>query len=337
MLDVFKSSAFDLISLTEAINLLPYVPTQLGRMGLFKSVPITTDKAAIEFKENVISIIPAQARGSMENVKGGPKRVVKVIQVPHLPLNSAITADDVSGVRAFGTEDQVEGVSTLVNQCLEDMRQDHETTYEWHRMGAVSGKLLDADGDVLVDFFDEFNVTEQAFSFDFEDEDAVKLTATAIDRAMRKALGGIPFTGIQALCGDAFFDALVTSAGAKAAYNRWNDGAFFRELQGNPEVGFTWCGITWLNYMGYFNETVSFIETDEARIFPKSPGVFRVAHAPANFIETVNTPGRPFYAKQKPDDWNTRVDIHTQSNPLHYCVRPQALMKGTIGGSSESE
>jgi hypothetical protein len=337
MLDVFNNSAFDLISLTESINLMPYAPSQLGSMGLFTPNPITTDRAALEYKENVISLIPAKARGSMENVKGGATRKMKILQVPYLPLNSAITADDVQGVRAFGSEDQVEGITQLVNNRLAEMRQDHETTWEWHRMGAVNGILLDADGSELVDFFDLYGITQQEFVFDFTDEDSVKQQAQNLTRAMRHALGGMAFTGIQALCGDEFFDSLVKSEAAKTAYNRWNDGAFFRTLQGTPQAGFDFCGIHWLNYDGYFNETTRFIPLDDCRFFPLgAPGLFRVALSPAPFIETVNTPGKAFYAKQKQDEWGTRVDLHTNSSPLHYCVRPQALMRGTVTAGSVS-
>lgn len=336
MLDVFNSDAFSVVSLTEAINLMPYKPSRLGQMGLFANKPINTTTAVLEYKENRLGIIPTQARGSHENVKGGGTRIVKAVKVPHLPLNSTILADDVQGVRRFGSEDETEGVAEVVNDRLQELRQDHEVTWEYHRAGAINGVVLDADGTTeIVNLFDLFSISQTEVEFDFSDEDTVKLAAQSITRTLRHALGGIPFSGIHAFCGDGFFDALVTSDAAKAAYNRWQDGAFLRELQGSPNAGFTWCGITWENYDGYFNDSLSFIETNEARIIPTgSPQLFQVAIAPADFVETVNTVGQPFYAKQERMKFDKGIDIHTQSNPLHYCTRPQALLKGVFAGST---
>jgi len=339
MLDVFTNDAFSMVSLTESINLMPYVPARLGSLGLFRPKPIATLTAVLEYKQNTINIIPSRARGSRENVRGGGTRIAKAVKVPHLPEGSSILADDVQGVRAFGSEDQVEGVAQLVNTRLEELRQDHEVTAEWHRMGALSGVLLDADGvSVIESFFDLFGITETEFPFDLTvDEDGVKLQAQALSRLMRHLMGAWPFTGIHAMCGDSFFDDLITSPSAKAAYDRWQDGQFKRELQGSPGGGFTWCGVTWENYDGYFTDSFSFINTDECRFFPTgAPGLFGVAYAPADYIETVNTLGRPFYAKQERMKFDKGVELETQSNALHYCTRPQVLIKGVKAGSGSS-
>jgi len=50
-------------------------------------------------------------------------------------------------------------------------------------------------------------------------------------------------------------------------------------------------------------------------------------NAPADFNETVNTPGLPLYAKLAPRKFERGWDIHTQSNPLPLCRRPEVLVK----------
>ena len=35
-LDIFSSSAFSMVSLTDAINKMPYVPGRIGQLGLFR-------------------------------------------------------------------------------------------------------------------------------------------------------------------------------------------------------------------------------------------------------------------------------------------------------------
>ena len=35
-LDIFSSSAFSMVALTDAINKMPYVPGRIGQLGLFR-------------------------------------------------------------------------------------------------------------------------------------------------------------------------------------------------------------------------------------------------------------------------------------------------------------
>ncbi|MBU6956103.1 major capsid protein, partial [Hahella sp. HN01] len=51
--------------------------------------------------------------------------------------------------------------------------------------------------------------------------------------------------------------------------------------------------------------------------------------APADFNETVNTIGKPLYAKQEPRKFGRGTDLHTQSNPLPMCRRPGVLVRLT--------
>ena len=91
--------------------------------------------------------------------------------------------------------------------------------------------------------------------------------------------------------------------------------------------GFEYGGITWENYRGNVSGT-PFFALDEAYVVPENTGLFATRFAPADFIETVNTPGLPVYAKQAPDpELNRWVKIHTQSNPLNLCLRPRGVVK----------
>src|SRR5690606_26204575 len=92
--------------------------------------------------------------------------------------------------------------------------------------------------------------------------------------------------------------------------------------------GFEFGGIVFENYRGSIGGT-PFIGANDCRMFPVGvPDLFATAYAPANYIETVNTTGRPMYAKITPAPKGTHVDIDVQSNPLPYCTRPKVLMQG---------
>jgi hypothetical protein len=46
-------------------------------------------------------------------------------------------------------------------------------------------------------------------------------------------------------------------------------------------------------------------------------------------METVNTIGLPYYAKQERIPFDKGVQLELQSNPLHICTKPRAIIKLT--------
>ena len=108
MLDVFKSDAFHFTKLVAAINLIPYVPTRLGSLGLFSQEGVSTLTVAIEMQNNVLTLVPTAARGTSGAVKTLQPRNVRDFRTSHLPQRVAIMADEVMGLRAFGSETEEE-------------------------------------------------------------------------------------------------------------------------------------------------------------------------------------------------------------------------------------
>ena len=57
--------------------------------------------------------------------------------------------------------------------------------------------------------------------------------------------------------------------------------------------------------------------------------MFTTYYAPADYTETVNTNGLPYYARQMLMDYNKGVEMEFQSNPLCINTRPNAVIKLT--------
>lgn len=329
MLDVFKSNAFSSVSLTASINMLPYAPARLGKLGLFRTKSITTTTAVVERKGNKLSLIPTRARGAATTAMTRNRRKVRTFEVPHLPVNDEVLAHEVQNVRAFGSEDSTDAVAGIVNERLESMKQSLELTKEFHRIGCISGQILDADAStVIYNLFTEFGIAETTVDFDFTvGAQDMKLKALEVIRAIEDALGAQTYTRIHAMCGNNFFDALISHATVTSAFERAQDNQFAR-VQQTGEGGFEFAGIMWENYRGSVGGT-NFVHTDKARFFPVGvPDLFQEVYAPANFNEAVNTPGKPFYAKQAVMEFDVGVKLHAQTNPLMLCTQPEVLILG---------
>lgn len=341
MLDIFDNDAFSVHALTAAIDKLPFAPGRLGELGVFRSVPVTTPMAVIEERLGTLSLLMSKLRGTTEqNTQSGNRRRVRAFPIPHVPHWDALLASDLDGKRAFGSEDQLDTFSQILNDRLENMKQDHEMTHEWHRMGALKGVVYDGDGTTsLYNWYTEFGITESIVYFNsynggtYDNSNPTadfKKVSLQVIRHIRDALGGTPFKGVHALCGDTFFDALISHPTVRRAYERYRDGEVLRSSQiGEGEI-FPFAGIDWENYRGTFG-SAEFVPATEARFFPTgTKDVFLEVIAPADFIETVNTRGMKVYAKQERMKFDKGIELHTQSNVLYMCTRPSALVRGML-------
>ena len=338
VLDTFNSDFFSTVSLTASLEKLPFVPGFLGGLGIFEQVGIDSRTAVIEERQGRLTLIPTAAPGTMPNSHQGSSKKGTAFPVPYIPLNAAVMASDVSGKRLFGSKNELETVSAVVNQRLLEMRQSMETTFEYHRNGAISGILLDADGTTeIYNFFSDFGTSEQTVDFDFSAATDIKAKCTSVIRNVQTALGNAPFSGLIGLAGDTFWDELIGHADVKAAYSRWNDGQvlFTQQMGGGNFVGnmgqqgFTFGGITFYNYRANIGAT-PFVATGNCRFVPVGvPGLFQHISAPGTFMEAAGTIGIPMYAKQERMKFDVGVELHVQANPLMICTRPRCLVKGT--------
>ena len=67
---------------------------------------------------------------------------------------------------------------------------------------------------------------------------------------------------------------------------------------------------------------------NEAIVVPDGvPGLVITRFAPADYNETVNTIGLPYYARSEPKKMNKGWDLEAQSNPINICTRPASLIR----------
>ncbi|MCB1890373.1 MAG: major capsid protein [Rhodocyclaceae bacterium] len=327
-LDIFNNDAFSVTTLSASISETPFQPSRLVELGLFQNDPIDTTEAWFEFDGQTLKLVKAGQRGAPgESIAKDRARAVG-FKAKHLKRNDALLADAVQNARAFGSDSELDSVMGKVERIIMKHRRDIETTIEYHRMGAIKGQILDADGStVLEDLFAKFGLTQQT--------QAMALTTTTTDvrgkaiAAKRKSedvIGAAPVRGYRAFCGDGFFDAFVSHAKVEAAYDRWMDGAGLRD---DVRGGFRFADVIWENYRGNVGG-IPFVGTDDAYLVPEGvPDLFVVNFAPADYMETANTDGLPFYAKTDRMPMDRGQEIEVQSNPLAICTRPRSVIKLT--------
>lgn len=325
--DVFKPDLFTTVALVGAINAQPFLPGRLGEMGIFAESGVETTSVAIESVQGTLKLVQSSIRGAVGQTRTDDKRRGVVLAVPHLQTNDALMADSIQNVRAFGSPDATVAQTAKRDEKLGAMARDLDYTLENHRLGAIQGKVFDADGATLLyNLFTTFNIAEPTeIDFDLDNVapaiGVVKKKCTQVIRAIAVALGSLPFTGVHGLCGDAFYDDLIAHPETQKLFEIQQNAQM--RIENSAYSQFLYGGILFENYRGHGAVAVG---TDKCRFFPIGvPDLFRTIFAPADYLETVNTIGLPRYAKAEPMKFDKGIELEGQSNPLNLCTRPGVL------------
>ena len=349
--DAFNSDAFSLITMTEAISRMPYVPQTLAAMNLFEERGVATTTVSVNTKNRTLTLVPAVNRSAapMAPSQPIPHNKADVIPIPNLTRltqEDTILSHEVQDRRRWNSENELLSVMDLILERTEDMQRNLRATLELHRLGAARGIVIDADGSTeLFNWFTIFNVTPAAtVFFDFANAVAPEVlnTCHALRRSMVRASGNAMTenTPIVALCGDNFYDDLTGHPEVRDTYANWSAASSLLGNDGTFRVfgAFRFGEINFINYRstddGGASPAVG-IPTEEAAFFPLLRGeMFRTYWMPHETFESVNMPGREMYAQVVPDrDRNAFVKYFLDSYPMFMNRRPELCRTGSTAAS----
>jgi hypothetical protein len=340
MINIFRNDAFSEIALTTAVERIPHLPQTLSQMGLFTPNPIRTTMLAVEERNGVLALVPMSQRGEPTNSeRNTERRKMRAFDIPRIFKGDTIHAHELQNIREFGQESVLMQVQAEVARRLSGptgILTHLDYTEEFQMLAAVQGFLLDADGSVWYNWFDEFEFVqpdEIAFNLDANIEYSLLPICNALVRSMARSAQGAftTETSVTALCGDSFYDKLTNHVDVQKTYKNWSDAAQLRE--GGAFQHFRFGGIEWVNYRGSDDNSTIKIPNEKAKFFPRGAlGVFEKAMAPGESFDWVNQPGRERYVVPIFDrDRNAWWRMEAYEFPLYICKRPEVLRTGRQG------
>ncbi len=339
ILDIFNNDAFSLASMTEAIQKVPTVPEKLASMNLFTPMPIRTVSFGVELKENGLTLIPFSERGEPLTQKSQSKRKIVTFQTNRIAKGDKLLASELQFVRQFNSEDQ------MIQATMEEIAQrqsgpgglldDLNTTKEYHRMNAVFGKVLDADGTLETDYFEEFGI-EQPVVIDLalattSGGELRKKIEENIVIPMRKSAKGARFNKVYAMCGEGAWLKLGLNPEWRETWLAQQQGQELRNATIDQTYNFAGC--EWFLYLGTDDDTVE-MESDEIVFFPGGQGntVFREVLSPGERFDNVGQLGQPVYSQVIVDEKRqTHAEIEVFSYPKYMNTRPEMIKRATSG------
>lgn len=333
MIDIWDGEGFTIESLTAAVNKEPYRPGQVSASGIFEEDGVTTTRISIEERNGKLSLVEPTPRGGPGETTGDDSRNLVPFDIDHYERNDAVIADEVQNVRAFGTTDQLETIQNRVERKGMRHAQDLTMTLEHQRVGAIKGIVTSKSGKTLHDLYSRFGISvPSAVSLEL-DVEATNVGSVWQDvvYAIEDALDE-PYGGIHVFTGKSFHKALWTHKSVRDTFLYHGGAAVLR--QDVPDV-FEFGGATWERYRTGAKATTDlgspYIADADARVVVKGvPELFITRFAPADYEETVNTVGLPFYMKQYPTLNGKGRNIEVQMNAISLCTRPATLRRLTL-------
>src|SRR5690606_33689639 len=119
-----------------------YVPQFLGTLNLFDPMPVQTRDIWVDRRGATLALIPSSPVGAPPTELTRDSRDAVPLKTTRLAKGFTIYAEEVQGIRAFGSQSELQSVQGEYLRRLARVRNDMELTHEYHRLGALQGLLL---------------------------------------------------------------------------------------------------------------------------------------------------------------------------------------------------
>lgn len=316
-MDIYRDY-FTREQLLASIATAQYVPRMLGEMGLFRTIGLTSTTLAIEaLPDNNVAESAAIARGAPPKPLNLEKRSVHTFTTSTYAWNGAVMADEVLSARVAGTSGAAEVIMDRVDGVTAMLRSQADFQHEYLRMACINSPT------------NAFGSAPAAAVVAFGSSDTVAVNNsiyTNIWKAMEDALGGIAFTGIDVLCSDTYWQAVIQSKTMRETYLNQ---AAASSLRGIPLEYIDYGNVRWWRYRASGNIAVT---SGTGKVIPRGvPGLFVQAFAPDDTVDSVGMGemGSPYYLNSRPIETPAGVkgyQITLQSHPVMVCTRPTAVL-----------
>lgn len=335
--DVFRQNAWGVVDFQEdVIERTDFVPQLLGQLGIFEPIYSRSQTIGVAERNRTVTLIPTSEMGAPpeELIPQGSR--LRTFNTTRLAKGSTIYAAEMANVTALPFDLQTAEVSDEVATRSQQILTDLELTWEHMRFGAIQGQVLDSDGSVIVNWYDEWGIAAPApFAFELGlDTTDVRQKCRQLKRRMIDVAKGVwtPATRIGVLVGDEFFDGLVAHPSYKETLLNTGRAVTLENIEGYSAIEIE--GITFINYRGTDDKQTIHIPSTGGRSFPiGARGAFKVGFSPANeFKPYLNQRAREYYGllladPSGRDAWD-RVEIY--SYPIFVATRPEMLIELTM-------
>jgi len=338
--DVFTSGRFQATEVHEALGNIEYIPGTLAEMGIFEPEPIRTTNVLLVKEEESLQIIDPTERGSQMTF---PDRDYKTqVSLPTFGIRQQdrINAGELQNIISpnLAFDVALDNATDEVDRRQRKLIRQLELTREYHKLAALDGYVLKANGDILIDVFDVMEIARPSTLTialtTLADGNLREFLMTNIILPMQRIANNSWVNGrtyVAAQMGDAAWGKLMKNPEVRETYLGYAAAADLRNDKTWDQFSFG--GITWMHFRGTNDNSTIALGANEIRFFPVGGvDLFKEYRAPGEDMNHINQYGDEFYSIVSPDNRINMmmfVDIYLMSYFINICIKPGVLLKGT--------
>ncbi|MDE5603019.1 MAG: major capsid protein, partial [Helicobacter sp.] len=239
-------------------------------------------------------------------------------EVPRFAQEGVINATDLNELKSFenGGGDLPKALSQKISEIITNHKENYALTQEFMAVGAVFGRVVDGKGNVLF----EVEIKNKAT---FNNTKKLNDSFAEIYDSFSKNLGYHPE-----------FDLYVSRDLYQEIHSKAEVEGLFKVNQAKLEKNTMQIyGVDIIPYVASYKNKASkkdtqFLSGKKGMAIPKTRGVFQLHYSRAHHIQALNLSAQKFFAA-KPEELaqGRGYCLHTESNVLPICVRPDALVQ----------
>lgn len=331
--------------LTEQVNRIPNSFGLIRAMGLFDDEGVISTVVEIRIEDGVLRVLSAKERGAPGIV--GDRETGKTIfmEVPHFPDLDLITPQDIQNMMVLvGRSKRPAVLDDEVAKRLKNIRNNHDVTLEYLRMGALKGLIKDGDGTTLYDLYDVFGIVKKQVDFVLgTDTTDVIAKCDEVFQHIATNLKGETMSGVEVLVDSGFFNKLIQHPKVEKYWTSNQQGIVAIAQAERQQLGGQWGrifdfqNIRFREYYGSApvrsgasgaKSSEKFIAAGYGHAYPTGTmDTFKTWFAPANDVRFVNTIGQDIYVSPEVLKHGAGIELKSESNPLAICKRPEVLVE----------
>lgn len=331
MIDIFSTNMFKAASLSASVRRLPNMYNRIGSLGLFPYVGVRHRTIGVEELNEAVSLLPTLSWGAPGTPGTVDKRGGYAFSIPHIPHQDVVLPEDVQSVREFASEEALKSVAGVVASKQQKMKNKVDLTLEFMKAKSLAGTATDGANVALYAYYTVFGITKKEVDFALGTATTdVRGKCLEIKRDIESKARGAMISGIGCLCSATWFDKFTGHAKVQDAFKYYQQA---QNLSGDFRKGFEFANILFQEYdatvtLSDGSTTAAMITAGDAIFYPIGVPIGVTAHAPANYMETVNELGAEYYSKSELRKFGKGVDLEVQSNPLPILLRPDLVARG---------
>lgn len=318
----------------------------ITQMNMFETRNIATTSFVYDFIENTINTLSETDRRANNHTVGKDRaRTPLAFRLPFYNHHDYITPQDIQDQRAAGEPDREETLATVRAEKLVDLRYAMDQTHEMLMFNALVGNLPTGAAGTSTDMYALLNLTKSNFTVDLESDNASTDLDQKISEVKRMVATGVKagtaIQGVDFILDEALFDEIKNHPKFREVYLHYQNSGVQRlrdDISQYYSWGivdfFEWQGVRFMAYNPEFldstGSTNQVLSAGTGIAIPRGArGLFRAYFGPANKFSTVNRAGRKMFTFEYTDMTDTAHTIETQSSPLYFCTKPEAIIQLT--------